>query len=94
MVRDLILSKGSDTVVVEAGVGVVVKFGVVVELLRLVLTVLSDVVVLKLVLVFVDFLGDGESVWCCSYVFCTFSVVHIVLDFCFLFNFLVEVSQY
>ena len=41
-----------------------------------------------------DDLGDGESVWCCSYVFCTFSVVHIVLDFCFLFNFLVEVSQY
>jgi hypothetical protein len=40
LVRDLILGKGSDTVVVEAGVGVVVKFGVVVELLRLVLTVL------------------------------------------------------
>ena len=33
MVRDLILSKGSDTVVVEAGVGVVVKFGVVVDFL-------------------------------------------------------------
>ena len=30
MVRDLILGKGSDTVVVEAGVGVVVKSGVVV----------------------------------------------------------------